>query len=118
LTQGHYPFGFFTTGLAQGEAISFHVSNDTWLQQITGRVDNTADCSLRLQLLPLLIIRIHATQALVFMWPFQTIEVPPGDAINCGDYGSARRQQGIYLRHNFRHRVGLEGDDDEVLRRQ
>ena len=43
-------------------------------------------------------------------------EIPPGDAVLRGHDGGAGSQQWRHLVHDRRNRVGLQGEDDAVLR--
>jgi uncharacterized RmlC-like cupin family protein len=61
-------------------------------------------------------IRIERPERSAFERTAGTMEVPPGQAVDCRHDDRARGHQRLHARQHRRDRVRLQSDDDQVLR--
>ena len=104
--------------LSHRVTLAFDMPNDAWFGNLGRRINNETNGALRPDDIPEPAIRVDTVQLVVFMRPFELVEIPPGNAINSCDYSSLGCKKTFNLRHYFRDRVGFKGADNVVLWRQ
>ena len=105
--------------LAEGQALLAQMGGDldhAGLDDLARRENDAADGPLRPDQVPLGAVGVDRSDAPALVGALQLVKIPPGDAVGGRDHGRLRPEQRLQALADPRHGMGLEGDDDGVLR--
>ena len=103
-------------GLTQREAVALDHPHQARLNQLSGRVDHTADDAFGLNVLGQHAVGINADDRAPFIRPGQLVKVPPRHAVDHRDDHRIGPEQGPHRRQQVAHLVGLDRQQHHVLR--
>ncbi len=104
-------------GLAEGEAVAAaNMAHGARLDHLGSGKDHAADRALGPDLPPLHAAGVDGVETMPLPPPGQAVKIPPRDAVRSRDYRGIGAEQRRHRRRRGRQIMGLEGNEDEVLR--